>query len=491
MRPQPEGRHSALAADGGVAVACSRDTGSASARRPVEAWLDCLGRGKVPECFARARTPPSPHRQYNGAACRARPKRMMASLRRRAANICNGCMAPPPLRMGSDGATEDVASGPACGALDGNSDGKATVSSASNVLSTATKPSALAVCAPSARQVLIASLVGAAAFVLPPLRVPALLSALAWAVAAWYLGNAASLVTPAVERPADAGDDRDLVDLLRGCLLPGGTWIRMSPNMPTVREDEYSFVRGCGLVRPTNSPHAESEYRYKWHFDGRRRLWEFRMQIQFRQVPEDLYFGIEVDAYRPMTGSTRMAYSVLKRFIYAYFGRGFYHSSGDDPEGTTGEAEPPTFAVPLWGFDQVIVSPKGKEPNLLGKLDGLGFQRSNGMSKFRRELDRIVKEISIENVYTFCFWGPSRYADICHWEISGLPGGMKFPITDLAGPLPFTMVLYDLGVGGSDKASKGGRRTETRHLRSRKRYYFQAAVWHQDFCAPPAGTSPS
>jgi len=307
-----------------------------------------------------------------------------------------------------------------------------------------------------------------------------------------------------LSRTEDASMGADPMQMLWGCLIdeplqPAGTsataadgpngverapreWIDMNPSKPTFRQSEFSTVKACGLVRPTHKPHMN--YPFAWHFAGKKRLWEFRMQIQFHKIPEELLFGIEIDSYSPMSSRTRMAYSLLKRLVFSYFGSGFYHSPGDDPSKTIGECEPPTFAVPLWGFDQVIVSPKGEEPDILGSLEGRGWRRTDGFRRFKSNLSNLVENLSTDVVYTFCFWGPSRFADIIRWELSGLPGGLQLSIDQLAGPLPFTMVVYDLAKQGPGEDGK----TEKRHLRSRKRYYTQAAVWHEAFCEPPPNT---
>eukprot|EP00438_Fugacium_kawagutii_P015837 Skav230429 [mRNA] locus=scaffold1601:105166:106749:+ [translate_table: standard] len=53
-----------------------------------------------------------------------------------------------------------------------------------------------------------------------------------------------------------------------------------------------------------------------------------------------------------------------------------YHSNGEDPSTVLAgrESEPPTFAMPLYAFDQFEVSRKGTEPDLSGDLESVGMR---------------------------------------------------------------------------------------------------------------------
>jgi len=290
-------------------------------------------------------------------------------------------------------------------------------------------------------------------------------------------------------RPLDPDDDA--VYKFASCSMPGGRMTRLNPVRPDAVETEFSITKTCGIAQPEL---ASTDYPYSWHFCGKRRLWEFRSQIRFKVVPKELFLGFEIGDYTPMSTGSRLVYSMLKRIIFTYFGGGFYHSSGEDPATFSGEAEPPTFSIALWGFDQVIVSKAGEEPDMLGDLTGLGFVRTAGVSNFKKAVNQLVCEISTDNVYTVCFWGPSRYADLCRWELSKLPGGGKFGLTDLLGLAPVRLVVYDLenqqaGTNGKiagERRSPEKSKVETRHLRSRKRYFLHRALWHESFCTRPA-----
>jgi hypothetical protein len=43
------------------------------------------------------------------------------------------------------------------------------------------------------------------------------------------------------------------------------------------------------------------------------------------------------------------------------------------------EVEPSTFVMPLWAFDQFVVSEVGEEPEITGDLSNVGMRRSDGL----------------------------------------------------------------------------------------------------------------
>merc|ERR1712151_511154 len=99
--------------------------------------------------------------------------------------------------------------------------------------------------------------------------------------------------------------------------------------------------------------------------------------------------------------------NMLLKMMRAAIGGKIYQTPGEDPENVVGEAEPPTFAMPMWAVDQFHVTNPGEEPDLTGDLAGIGLRRTDGLNKFIKELKAQLANLSTEKVYTFCFWGIS------------------------------------------------------------------------------------
>jgi hypothetical protein len=144
-----------------------------------------------------------------------------------------------------------------------------------------------------------------------------------------------------------------------------------------------------------------------------------------------------------------------------------YHTIGDDPDKIRGELERPVFTMPLWAFDQVIVTPAGEEPpDLTEDHEGAGFYRSGRVNEFRRELAEL--ELEPGPTFTFNFWGISRSLDDLRWKVKvPIPLVNEMDYNLLCGQPPVYMVLYDLKDDD----------TEKRHLDSRKQYIFKLAFW--------------
>ena len=88
------------------------------------------------------------------------------------------------------------------------------------------------------------------------------------------------------------------------------------------------------LHRPTFDPSIEkSAFPYDWHFKGRRRLWELRIQGKFRKDPEatgaDFRFGVELHRPTPANRMQRAFTEYTVSMMQALLGD-LYHSFGDD-----------------------------------------------------------------------------------------------------------------------------------------------------------------
>jgi len=257
------------------------------------------------------------------------------------------------------------------------------------------------------------------------------------------------------------------------------------PRVEEVKND-LCTVKLVMMHRPTHEPEREKtgEYPFSWHLADKKRLWELRLQVKFHQPPRGrMFFGVELDKFVPVSGVAKQAQKALVSACKGVVGD-CYHSIGDAPD-VQGEREAPAFVMPLWAFDHFHVADLGREPPLTADLSGLGFSRAEGVSKYISAMKAVISSFSTDKVYTFSFWGVSRFLDIIKWRvIGGLLPGVKLDFNQLCGSPPVYVTFYELQGADDDEKDK-------RHLRSRKNEYFRASVWST--LRPPSGdgTQPS
>jgi len=242
---------------------------------------------------------------------------------------------------------------------------------------------------------------------------------------------------------------------------------------PKVWENEYAKLKVVALHRPTHNPAAETngEYPYAWHFNGRKRLWEVRIQAIFKQKPEyEIMFGIQQDEYTPVSKFGSMTLKMLNSMCTSVVGDGIYTSPGEDPETTEGEAEPTTFAMPLWACDQLIVSKTCEEPDLTGDLNDHGMKRANGIRDYCKHVEKELSNISPNKTYTFCVWGISQFLDCVHWQIVKCVPGRQPSFDVIGGSVPMNIVCYEIRKDKFEHDDK-------RHLVSRRKYIFSMVMW--------------
>eukprot|EP00440_Ansanella_granifera_P039133 gb/GFBE01042453.1/.p1 GENE.gb/GFBE01042453.1/~~gb/GFBE01042453.1/.p1 ORF type:complete len:408 (+),score=78.47 gb/GFBE01042453.1/:1-1224(+) len=237
-------------------------------------------------------------------------------------------------------------------------------------------------------------------------------------------------------------------------------------------ENDMCSVKCVAMHRPTHEPQREEtgDYPYSWHLAGRKRLWEIRIQLRFKRVPTSkIYFGIELSDCAEASAMGRHLKAVLVRAVQSVVGADFYYTDGETPSqvGEGEEAEPPTFVMPLWAFDQFVVSEVGQEPDLTGDLEGVGMRRTEGLKAYVRELKACIEGFSTDKVYTFSIWGVSQFLDCMRWEAKGIIPGMSFPFSRFGLRPPLNIAIYEIPGIYPDK----------RHLVSRKRYYLSVAMW--------------
>merc|ERR1719253_591083 len=112
-----------------------------------------------------------------------------------------------------------------------------------------------------------------------------------------------------------------------------------------------------------------------------------------------------------MSSGVKRIKNMLLGAVRGVIGKEFHHSPGDDPETTTGEAEPPTFAMPMWAIDMFHISEIGEEPEITQDMTGIGHKRTDGVKGYIGAMQDMLDNLSCDKVYTFCVWGISQFVD--------------------------------------------------------------------------------
>lgn len=287
----------------------------------------------------------------------------------------------------------------------------------------------------------------------------------------WSSSQKGSVQTKSQQQSKASVHPQGYQDPLRWSFLPSNGVQRANTLESTKYENDLCELKCLAMHRPTHElwREASSDYPYAWHLHGRKRLWEIRVQMRLKQVPSSkLYFGIELPDCEAASTTARQMKAVLIRAIQGVIGD-FYYSDGEDPaEVTPGEeVEPSTFVMPLCAFDQFVVSEVGEEPEITGDLSNVGMRRSDGLKAYVKELQKCVEHFSKDKVYTFCIWGVSQFLDCIRWEARGIFPGMAVNFSRFGLKPPLNIAIYEMP----------GDHPDARHLRSRKRYYLNVAMW--------------
>jgi len=241
---------------------------------------------------------------------------------------------------------------------------------------------------------------------------------------------------------------------------------------------ENDFCRGSYIVfhPPTSKANSRGPngMDYADYFSGKSRIWEFRMQFQFKTKPDpdwDMFFGVELENYVPLSMATKQAQRLIIAGINQAVG-GLYQTPGTDPQkGAVGEdIERPCFVLPLWAFDQFVETCENEQPPNLGDPDFslMGKRRYRRVAEYSKEISALKKGFAVGPTYTFGFWGTARFLDVINWNLIGIPAVTPMDFNRFAGQPPVNVSVYAL------KSSEAG---EHRHLQSRKQYIFRAAIW--------------
>jgi len=270
---------------------------------------------------------------------------------------------------------------------------------------------------------------------------------------------------------------------LEGVISPGGTEVMYSNSSePYVFSNDNCDGKVLFLHRPTHDKTLEKSGNYPFsdHFKGRKRLWECRIQFRFKRVVNDpLLFGIELDEYVPLNAASKKLMGLTVAALRHAAGKDLYHSPGDDPRTVTGPLEKPVFTMPLWAFDQLIETPEGEDgPSLCDPhFSSFGSKRADDRSAFIEEISAL--KLRPGPTFTFSFWGISQFLDDINWEITKVIPFSKIDFNKFCGAPPVHYVLYTLK---DDEDARG----ESRHLQSRKDYFFKLSFWSSK--KPPCRT---
>mmetsp|Transcript_35628 Transcript_35628/g.82767 ORF Transcript_35628/g.82767 Transcript_35628/m.82767 type:complete len:395 (-) Transcript_35628:136-1320(-) len=275
--------------------------------------------------------------------------------------------------------------------------------------------------------------------------------------------------------PAELGANvwpEGYTDPLRWSFLPSSGVHYANVPRPYEREDECCSLKALVMHQPTHEPWRSEtgDFPFSWHLAGRRRLWEVRLQLRFKRLPEGpLYVGIENDGPAPASGIYRRLNEMLIGAVRKTIGD-VYCSPGDDPMNTEGELEPATMAVPLGAFDQFAVSEPGEEPDIASDLSEIGKRRTDGLSAYMKAMRDVTENLSTHKVYTFCFWGVSQFLDCMNWQVRM---GVRIDFNRFCVQPPWYFAMYELAGPENDGTP------DLRHLLSRKKYFIHVAIWSE------------
>mmetsp|Transcript_17851 Transcript_17851/g.38247 ORF Transcript_17851/g.38247 Transcript_17851/m.38247 type:complete len:398 (-) Transcript_17851:392-1585(-) len=270
------------------------------------------------------------------------------------------------------------------------------------------------------------------------------------------------------------GNER-VAPCLQGTIFPSTGLLSSNPEEPYEFENDNCSGLFLPLHRPTHNPALDKSCQYPFgdHFKGRKRLWELRLQVRFKQrVDKSLLIGIELEDYVPLNNASQKLMALTVAALRRVAGNDLYHSVGDDPSKGSGPHEKPVFMMPLWACDQIIVTPEGEDPPLLTDpmFCNYGDLRTNDRKAFINTATNL--ELVPGPTYTFSFWGISQFLDVIKWEVQKVVPFKSIDFNVFCGRPPVQIVFYTL----DDEVIPG----DTRHLQSRKKYYFRFALWSSE-----------
>lgn len=254
-------------------------------------------------------------------------------------------------------------------------------------------------------------------------------------------------------------------------------------NAPKAQPFDSGLCSGSFIMlhRPTDDPKRflSGDYPYSEHMHGRKRLWEFRVQITPREEVEgDFFIGCEQDQHYPIGRVQRcVGDSVISALRRAAGAKGMHQSHGDDPATTEGECERPEIVFPLWVIDQLIVTPEGAQPPSLTdpNFDKLGQRKTDD----RRAMAQTMTSLRFQpgTTYTLGFWCIAQFVDGIAWCSRAPTWGLvpEVTLSELGTHAPCYVTLYALKPRRLWKGKVAA--NDSRHLDSRKSYLWRTALW--------------
>lgn len=215
-------------------------------------------------------------------------------------------------------------------------------------------------------------------------------------------------------------------------------------------ETENFSGRALFLHRPLWSfegPDKAEPYPYRQHFQGRKRLWEWRLQGRFKRRPEVLYCGIELEEYVAVSWGTRALMKGLLPLIQrALQCKDVHHEIGQENDMSLR----PACVAPVWAVDNTLVHDNPSEaPALNSPTIPTGLSR-----KAARQYWETLwsgggpswEEQPGGPTFTFVLWGPSPLMDIQNWVFRKLPltWGKNLSLEPFCGRQPVHAVMYEL-----------------------------------------------
>eukprot|EP00931_Biecheleriopsis_adriatica_P118469 TRINITY_DN93873_c0_g1_i1.p1 TRINITY_DN93873_c0_g1~~TRINITY_DN93873_c0_g1_i1.p1 ORF type:complete len:385 (-),score=56.36 TRINITY_DN93873_c0_g1_i1:52-1206(-) len=231
------------------------------------------------------------------------------------------------------------------------------------------------------------------------------------------------------------------------------------------------------MHKPTDDPETmeRADYPHAEHLHGRKRLWEFRLQLKFREeVPGDMFFGCEQDRYYHVPTVEKYISSSVISLLRHASGDGMYQTHGDDPRYVRGENERPAIVFPLWVMDQLIISNEGEEPPSLvdPQFCSYGIIRAQD----RKGMQEAIKDLKFRPgpTFTFGFWCIAQFVDAVGWKVPARGVIPEVKLNEIGTHPPAYITMYSLKPECEWEVQEA---RDTRHLDSRKIYIWRVAIW--------------
>eukprot|EP00747_Dinoflagellata_sp_TGD_P188108 gnl/TRDRNA2_/TRDRNA2_46585_c0_seq1.p1 gnl/TRDRNA2_/TRDRNA2_46585_c0~~gnl/TRDRNA2_/TRDRNA2_46585_c0_seq1.p1 ORF type:complete len:388 (+),score=51.69 gnl/TRDRNA2_/TRDRNA2_46585_c0_seq1:37-1200(+) len=259
--------------------------------------------------------------------------------------------------------------------------------------------------------------------------------------------------------------------------FPPGIMYHSNAAEPTEFDSGVCYGKVLVLHKPTQNEAAlkSGKYPYAAHMHARKRLWELRLQITFREnVEGEIHFGLEQDKYTEVSRLQRMVSAPLLRTLRS-IAKGMHQSFGEDPNATAGEPERSTIVFPFCVMDQLIVTKQGETPPCLTDpaFPSKGLTKANDRRAFQEAMDALKYQSG--TTITVGFWSIAQFCDCIGWKAPkrGLMPEIRFGEIGIHPPCYGS--LYVLRPRHEWSNVQGI--NDHRHLDSRKLYLFRSFFW--------------